>query len=301
VRYSVAFEPEEMKSALGELVSEAGVELLLHAFACDPLVEDGRIVGVAFEGKSGRFAVRARCVVDATGDGDVFARAGCAHERERVLPWLWFVVGGVDDADAAAAAGHGFRTLGEGRVLMPWGASEKIARRIDATSPADLTYAEVECRRRAMAELDRLRKEVPGFARAHLCRIADQLGVTESRRLVGRRVLRREDGERAFPDAVALTGHWTKYGAWYQIPYGALLARELEYLLVAGRCISVDHRVHHATKEIPACFATGEAAGTAAALAVRAGVDAAQLDVGPLRARLRDAGAILELPAEGAA
>jgi len=301
VRYSVAFEAEEMKSALAELAQEAGIELLFHAFACDPLLEDGRVGGVAFEGKSGRFAVRARCVVDATGDGDVFARAGCAHERERVLPWLWFVVGGVDDAEAAAASGHGFRTLGAGRVLMPWGASEKIARRVDATSPEDLSYAELECRRRVMAELDRLRKDAPGFANAHLCRIADQLGVTESRRLLGRRVLRREEAECAFADAVALTGHWTKYGAWYQIPYGALLARELDNLLVAGRCISVDHRVHHATKEIPACFATGEAAGTAAALAVRAGVDPARLDVAVLRARLREAGAILELAGDGAA
>jgi hypothetical protein len=302
VRYSVAFEAEEMKSALAELAREAGVGLLFHALACDPLAAEGRLAGVAFQGKSGRFAVRARCVIDATGDGDVFAAAGCAHESERVLPWLWLVVGGVDDADAAAAAGHGFRTLGEGRVLLPWGATEKIARRIDATSPEDLTYAELECRRRTMAEFDRLRREVPGFAKAHVCRIADQLGVTESRRLVGRRVLARSDAERPFEDAVALTGHWTKYGTWYQIPYGALLPREWPNLLVAGRCISVDHRVHHATKEIPACLATGQAAGTAAALALRAGVDPAALDVGALRARLRGDGAILELPpAQGTA
>jgi 2-polyprenyl-6-methoxyphenol hydroxylase-like FAD-dependent oxidoreductase len=300
VRYSVAFEAEEMKSALAELAREAGVVLLYHGLACDPLLADGRVAGVAFQGKAGRFAVRARCVIDATGDGDVFAGAGCAHETERVLPWLWLVVGGVDDADAAAAAGHGFRTLGEGRVLLPWGATEKIARKIDATSPEELTYADLECRRRTLAEFDRLRREVPGFARAHVCRIADQLGVTESRRLVGRRVLGRDEAERAFDDAVALTGHWTKYGTWYQIPYGTLLPREWPNLLVAGRCISVDHRVHHATKEIPACFATGQAAGTAAALALRAGVDPADLDVAALRARLRDAGAILALPSGGA-
>ena len=300
VRYSVAFEAEEMKSTLADLARDAGIGLLYHGLACDPLLAGGRIAGVAFQGKAGRFAVRAQCVIDATGDGDVFAGARCAHETERVLPWLWLVVGGVDDADAAAAAGHGFQTLGAGRVLLPWGATEKIARRIDATSPEELTYADLECRRRTMAEFDRLRRDVPGFARAHVCRIADQLGVTESRRLVGRCVLGRDDAERAFDDAVALTGHWTKYGSWYQIPYGALLPREWQNLLVAGRCISVDHRVHHATKEIPACFATGQAAGTAAALAVRAGVDPAELDVAALRARLRDAGAILALPPDEA-
>jgi 2-polyprenyl-6-methoxyphenol hydroxylase-like FAD-dependent oxidoreductase len=295
VRYSVAYEPEEMKFALLEMAREAGVRLLFHAWACDPIVEDGRVAGALLQGKSGRFAVRARSVVDASGDGDLFAAAGCAHEKEEVLPWLWFVAGGVEDAGAAAAAGHGFETVGPGRVLMPWGATEKVSRRIDATSPEDLTYAEIECRRRVMAELDRLRREVPGFAKAHLCRIADQLGITESRRLVGRYVLGRGDMDKPFEDAVALTGHWTKYGAWYQIPYRSLLAAELPNLLAAGRCISADHRVHHATKEIPACMATGEAAGTAAALALRAGVEPAELDPKPLRERLLAQGAILAL------
>jgi len=293
VRYSVAYDCEEMKFALAELMREAGVELLLHAWACDPWCEDGRVAGVLFESKAGRFAIRARSVVDATGDGDVFARLGCAHELERVLPWQWFVLGGVDDADAAALRGRGFRTVGEGRVLMPWGATEKISRAIDATSPEELTVAELECRRRVMAELDRLRKQDAAFARAHLCRIADPLGITESRRLLGRRVLAREDEGELFADGVALTGHWTKYGALYSIPYACLLAREAPNLLVAGRCISVDHRVHHATKEIPACFATGEAAGAAAALALRAGCEPAQLDVAMLRAHLREVGAIL--------
>jgi hypothetical protein len=289
VRYAVAYDCEEMKFALAELAREAGVELLLHAFGCEPWLEHGRVAGVLFESKAGRFAIRARSVIDATGDGDLFARLGC----ERVLPWQWFGLGGVDDADAAALRGRGFRTVGEGRVLMPWGATERISRAIDATSPEDLTHAELECRRRVMAELDRLRKQDAAFARAHLCRIADLLGITESRRLLGRRVLAREDEGRLFEDGVALTGHWTKYGALYSIPYACLLAREAPNLLVAGRCISVDHRVHHATKEIPACFATGQAAGSAAALALRAGCEPAQLDVALLRAHLLEAGAIL--------
>jgi glycine/D-amino acid oxidase-like deaminating enzyme len=296
VRYSVAYDPEEMKFALCGMLQESGARLLLHAWASDPILEDGRLAGVAFQGKSGRFAVRADVVIDATGDGDVFAAAGCAHEKESVLPWLWFTMGGVEDVTAAVDAGSGcFRTVGDGVVLFPWGATEKVSRRIDATSPEDLTRAELECRMRVMAEVERLRREVPGFARAHVCRIADQLGITESRRLAGRRVLRREDMDRVDGDAVAVTGHWTKYGAIYAIPYGCLLARELPNLLVAGRCISVDHRVHHATKEIPACMATGEAAGTAAALARRAGVDPPDLDVVGLRERLEERGAILSI------
>ena len=97
-------------------------------------------------------------------------------------------------------------------------------------------------------------------------------------------------------DAVAVTGHWTKYGALYHIPYDCLLPEELPNLLVAGRCISVDHRTHHATKEIPACMATGQAAGTAAALAVAEGIDPTDVEVAALRGRLEAAGAIVTLP-----
>jgi hypothetical protein len=294
VRYSVAYDPAMLKGVLDAMLQEAGARVLLHAWACEPILDGDRIAAVAFQGKSGRFAVRARVVIDATGDGDVFYGAGCAHESEQVLPWMWFTAGGVDVNRALAAGASCFQTVGPGKVLFPWGSIEKVGR-IDATRPEDLTHAELECRRRVLAEFERLRREVPGFEDAHLCEVADQLGITESRRLLGRHVMTRNDMNLVLPDAVAVTGHWTKYGALYHIPYGALLPREVSNLLVAGRCISADHRVHHATKEIPACMAMGEAAGTAAALAVQTGVDPPALDVAALRSSLVDGGAIVSL------
>jgi len=296
VRYSVAYDPEEFKFALNTMAEEAKVRLLLHAYACDAIVEDGRIAGVTFQGKSGRFAILAKVVIDATGDGDIFTSAGSAYEKEEVLPWLWFSMGGVKNPEAAIdAGGWFFHTIGEGRVLLPWGATERVTRKIDATNPEDLTYAEVECRKRVMEEVDRLRREIPGFKNAHLCHIADQLGITESRRLVGEYMLDRDDIDKPCDDVITITGHWTKYEALYYIPYRSLLPKEFSNLLVAGRCISVDHRVHHATKEIPPCMATGEAAGTAAALAVRNGVGPKQLEVKLLQQQLENGGAILRL------
>jgi len=298
VRYSVGYDPAYLKGVLDEFVSESGARLLLHAWGCEPLIRDGRIHAVAFESKAGRFAVRAKIVVDTTGDLDIAAAAGCEYEKKHVLPWMWFTVGGVD-LERAGPNAPGFETIGDGKVLMPWGSVEKVGR-IDATSPEDLTHAEVACRQRVLAEFERLRSEVPGFERAHLCEVAPQLGITESRRLVGQRVLGREDMDRTLEDSVAATGHWTKYGATYDIPLSALLPREIPNLLVAGRCISVDHRTHHATKEIPACMATGQAAGTAAALALERGVDPAELPGDPgliaeLRGRLTSAGAIVSV------
>ncbi|MGH7896993.1 MAG: FAD-dependent oxidoreductase [Candidatus Binatia bacterium] len=297
VRYSVAYDGEEAKFVLAGMVEEAKVRLLLHAWACDPLVEDGRVKGVAFQGKSGRFAVLADVVIDATGDGDLYALAGSPFEREKVFPWLWFRMGGVDQvAESIAAKGWFFRTPGEGRVLLPWGAMGRIDRQIDATDPVDLTYAEVECRKMVMEEAERLKRELPGFSRSHVCDIASQLGITESRRLQGEHVLGREEADREFPDAIAVTGNWTKYATTYSIPYRSLLPRELENLLVAGRCISVDHRVHHSTKEIPPCMATGEAAGIAAAMASSHGQSVKTIDVDVLRTKLRGRGAIVDRP-----
>ena len=136
-------------------------------------------------------------------------------------------------------------------------------------------------------------RDVPGFEDAYLTDVAQTLGVTESRRLQGAYVLARDDIDRVFDDTIATTGHWTKYSALYHIPYGSLLPRTVDNLLVAGRCISVDHRAHHATKEIPPCFATGEAAGIAAVQALRARSPVQSVDVGALQGELRRVGAWL--------
>jgi hypothetical protein len=295
VRYSVAYDPEEFKYVANTWVAEAKVRLMYHRWASDVVRDGDRITHVVFTSKAGRQAVRAGQVVDATGDGDVFTMAGEAGEKEQIHPWLWFRMSGVRDVDAAQSSRGGFflRTIRPGQVLMPWGAAERIGRRIDATDPDDLTFAEVECRRMVMDEVDRLRAQVPGFEEAYLTDVALTLGVTESRRLTGAHTLSRDEANTVFADTIATTGHWTKYGALYHIPYRSLLPRETANLLVAGRCISVDHRVHHATKEIPPAFATGEAAGIAAAQALRGSGDARGIDVAALQQALRAAGAWL--------
>ena len=307
VRYSVAYDPEEYKYVANTWVAEAKVRLMYHRWAraivmTPPLPTDDRrprsgdrITHVVFTTKAGPQAIAAAQVIDATGDGDVFTMAGESYDKEQIHPWLWFRMSGVRDVDAAQSARGGFffRTVKPGQVLMPWGAAERIERRIDATDPDDLTFAEVECRRMVMDEVDRLRAQVPGFEDAYLTDVALTLGVTESRRLQGAYTLSRDDVGRVFDDTIATTGHWTKYGAVYHIPYRSLLPQRTTNLLVAGRCISVDHRAHHATKEIPPAFATGEAAGIAAVQALRASSSVQSVDVAALQSDLRRVGAWL--------
>lgn len=303
VRYSVAFDPENFKQAANDWIGEAGVRLRFHSWAADPLIEDGRISAVVFQTKAGRQAVRARVVVDCTGDGDIFAAAGEAHEAVTVHPWLWFRMGNVSAIDAAIDAardrffptlgGFFFKTPGAGRTLMPWGIADTLDRKIDPLDPDDLTYAEVECRRLVMEVVERLQTTVPGFEKAYLHDVAQTLGITESRRLTGRYVLTHEDAGRSFPDTIGRTGHWTRNGIVYDIPYRCLTPESTSNLLVAGRCISVDRRVHTATKEIPAAMVTGQAAGVAAALAARENLAVQTVAPADLRSALRQQGALL--------
>ncbi len=294
VRYSVAFEPHEFVFAADAMLREAGVQVLYQTWACEPVMDGERITAVVIQNKAGRQAIAPGVVVDASGDGDIFAAAGERFELERVHPWLWFQMGGVEDIEPSLneAKGLFFRTPGKDRALVPWGGEARVSRRIDATDPSEVSEALAECRRMVMEEATRLKTSAPGFSDAYIAMMADQLGITESRRLQGRYVMARNDLDQPFQDVVARTGHWTKYNCVYNIPYPSLLPVRVTNLLAAGRCISVDHRVHHATKEIPACMATGQAAGTAAAMAA-GGVDVGDVEVAGLQARLREQGALL--------
>jgi hypothetical protein len=297
VRYSVAFDPEVFIDVAHETLAEAGVRLRLHTWFASVALTDKAVGAVIVESKRGREAICPRVVIDATGDGDVLVSAGADHDQVAIPPHLWFRVGGVeldrgsDGAGAVPGAGGvWFLTTGTGRVLVPWGPSLE---RVDPCDPDDMTRAEVRCRLAARGEFERLRREVPGFADAWLDDYARMLGITESRRLVGGYVLRKEDGDVRFPDSVAQTGHWTRRHVVFDVPYRCLVAPAIDNLLVAGRCISTTRYVHQATKEIPAAMATGEAVGAAAARAVAAGVGVHEVDVAALRADLRSRGAFI--------
>jgi hypothetical protein len=307
VRYNVAYDPEEFRLAANQLLLESGASIRLHTWVLEPVMSDGRITHVVTVSKAGMEAFRCGVVIDASGDGDIFAGAGESFESSSCVPWLWYRMGGVVDRERAVERTSGqffpslgglfFAAPGAGRTLMPWGASDAVDRRIDATNPEDLTWAELECRRQVMEQVDKLRLEVPGFEKAYVNDIAWQLGVYESRRLLGQHQLVRAEEGVVFPDTVASTGNWTRYGQLYNVPLRSLQPRSTPNLLVTGRCISVDTVVHHSTKEIPACMATGQAAGAAAALALDSDIDAAALESGSVQVVLRESGAWLPEPA----
>ena len=179
---------------------------------------------------------------------------------------------------------------------------------VDSTRPESYTHGEIEGRKQVYEVERYLREFVPGFAGAHLEKIAPFMGIRESRVIVGKYVLTAEDilEDRRFDDAIAVAGypvdiHHAKGGDCtmhfcddsYDIPYRCLLPERVAGLLVAGRCSSMNHEAMASTRVMSTCMALGEAAGRAARLALKAGVQPADLDVEALRAELRATGAYL--------
>lgn len=179
---------------------------------------------------------------------------------------------------------------------------------VDSTDARSLTAGEIEARRQIPDIVAYLARFVPGFCKATLTQTAPFLGIRESRRIVGRYVLTRDDilGCRRFEDAVAVASYpidihrpadedctleWC--GDCYDIPYRCLLPLGIKNMLVAGRCVSTTHEAMAAIRTMPTCMAMGEAAGRGARMAVRGGIPPAYVDPGALRGELLARGAYL--------
>jgi hypothetical protein len=156
----------------------------------------------------------------------------------------------------------------------------------DAVKVEDMTAAELEGRRRITALVAFARAHLPGFEDCHLLDVASQLGVRQTRLLDGDYVVTKEDlaARTRFPDTVAR-------GRDYTTPYRAMLPKNVENLLVAGRHYSATSTAQKMSREIPPCMAMGEAAGMAAALALDSGVKVRDIDVKLLQKQLRAQGA----------
>jgi glycine/D-amino acid oxidase-like deaminating enzyme len=325
----ITYDPEVLKRVWESLVLDAGADVLLHAFVAGVEREGDRVAAVRLWTKGGELVVRARCVVDATGDADVCHLAGAPYEPPgegvQSLSTV-FRLAGVDVARVEAVPKQElWRLMREardsGRYALPRieGSIHRTPqpgvmmalmtrmRDVDATDPWQLTRAELEGRRQCREYFRFLRENVPGCEDAVLVSTSPAIGVRESRRLLGEYVLTADDvlAARRFDDQIARCGapiedhhagadtRWVylESGASYGIPYRALLPRAVDGLLVAGRCFSATHDAHASARSMATCMAMGQAAGTAAALAAADGIEPRALDPQRLRARLREDGA----------
>ena len=334
------FDPEALKVVAQEMALEAGVKLVLHRFFLDCLVDEHKITDIVVASKSGLESLRAEIAIDTTGDGDVAARAGAPFEMGRTEDGLlqpvslFFRVGNVDDGAVQAYMDEhpddvSFANIvreakekgefshakdGFTMFLLPrageWWANVSRVHHVDATDADQLTQAEIEGHRQVVYLVDFMRKRLPGFANCYLLDTGTQIGVRETRRIMGEYVITAEDvfGARRFEDAIARVSfpidiHDVKGGGgffegprdgpYYTIPYRSLVPLAVENLLVAGRCISATHEAHGSLRVMPPCFATGQAAGTAAALALETETSPRKVDTVLLRGSLTQQGALV--------
>jgi ribulose 1,5-bisphosphate synthetase/thiazole synthase len=262
---------EAVKYLMVEMIEEAGVQVFLHCWGVDAIMQDNSVRGAVFESKSGRQAILAKVVIDATGDGDIFAAAGAQFEHRSHNVGLVSRIGNLDRIDKTKTTDDEKPKRLGGVTPVPgvnW--VNLTGPEVDGLDLAVLTRMEMNHRKYIWRKMQKIRN-VPGFDKVYLMETAPQLGVRITRILDGLKTVTVDDirNSTKYPDVVGVGGASNAEHAEWQIPYGALVPRTVDNVLAAGRCISCDMRMADLVRLIPNCFVTGHAAGSAAAVAVR--------------------------------
>ena len=328
------FLEEELKFVLNDMVLEAGVKLLFHAYIFKAEKRDGRITSISVATKSGETRIEADYFVDATGDAQLAYLADCpttlGGEPDHLCQpmTLCFRVGNVDRDRFYASQPRWSKIhaqmLESGQLINPrenilvfhtpipnvlhFNTTRVVKK--NPTCPEDVTEAEVLARQQVQEVYELLKEHADGLENSYLMMTAAEIGVRESRMIVGDYVLTETDCKDCtrFEDAIAAsnyeidihnpegtgTSHYFfKPGEYYTIPYRCLIPKEATNLLVAGRCISSDHGAQASYRIMPNVCTLGEAAGSAMGLAVKEGKQVRDIDVRALQAELKKNGAFI--------
>ncbi|MFA5028888.1 MAG: FAD-dependent oxidoreductase [Candidatus Methylomirabilota bacterium] len=307
-----AIDPEFVKHDFQTMLAAAGVAVRLHTLVAGVVTEGERITGVITESKAGRQAIRARILVDASGDADLVFHAGAPFRLLRKPMTMMFNMVGVDTRRALERVGNWRRmrtlikeAMGRGELRFTLGTEPEFGAPgvnaaqlvydgeinvwsgnlpgLDGTDPMELTQAEFVTRDHAMAMAEYLIARVPGFEKARIEVTATQVGVRATRQIVGHAMPSAQQVRAGgSPETVAKPYARDEM----RIPVGSLLPRGVENLLVAGRCLSAEDEILGQLRLIPVCSATGQAAGVAAALALAAGRPPAELRVAAIQEAL---------------
>lgn len=317
VTHSPTLDPEWLKAESLAMVLEAGIHPIFHAWGAAPLLESRRVIGCSFESKEGRRAILAKVTIDATGDGDLYARAGSGFDTEVDLrdihgcmntSWLF---GGVDMKAflrfRSETSGQFAEFMAQGREKLRFFEKPSVSWRDDiavfmgprfagysALKVEDLSEVEIRSHQIMLEHLAFYRAHAPGFGDAFIMLSGPQLGVRHGRRLVGQGKLVRADWDgRVAPDEIGVSPSLSPKFKNVSVPYGAIVPREIEGLLAPGRHLSCDATSHSFMREIPQCWLTGHAAGVAGAIAADRGLRLAEVPIAELRGKLASQGAFL--------
>ena len=323
-----SFLEEKLKYILNEMVAEANIDLLFHAYIFKVEKCDEHIASIVVATKSGEMQVEANYFIDATGDAQLAYLANCptvlGRESDHLCQpmTLCFRVGNVDVEKFYASReklkiAHA-QSLAAGELINPrenilvfktpihnvlhFNTTRVVKK--NPTSPEEVTEAEVLARRQVYEIYDFMKKHADGLEDSFLMMTAAEIGVRESRMIVGDYVLTEQDCRNCvkFEDAIAAcnydidihnpegtgTSHYYfPAGEYYTIPYRSLIPKGVSNMLVAGRCISSDHGAQASYRIMPVVCCIGEAAGSAVGLAVKQNCTVREVDVKELQNELK--------------
>ncbi len=314
---------EAFKFVLADMVLESGMTAFLDCWGVDAILDNrGAVRGAVFESKSGRQAILADVVVDASGDGDIYAAAGAGFVKIKDSIGLVSRIGNLDVEDMMVVTEGGAQrkveyksgvrdkvpggrpTRGgpvavlEGQVGSPTPAPHVNWLNMkgpigDGLNVAELSMLELKHRRALWANLERARKK-PGAEQAFIVETAPQMGVRLTRLLEGVKTVTMQEAKAGakFKDVI---GYGGSYGSApeFQIPYGCLVPAKVDNILAAGRCVSADFPLADTLRLIPICWVTGQAAGIAAAMSLKDKCKPRDVNVSKLQTLLRQQGVYL--------
>ncbi len=327
------------KVVADQLMAATRVKVLFHAFGVGVCMgADRSIDALLVESKSGRGAIRGRMFIDCSGDGDLAAWAGAPFEvgdgaGSGYYPSAKIRINNVDPVRARnareeiprlmeEAERQGRRFPRRGAIFRPqmnpmeWSANATLIKNPDGSAVSgidaeQLSYGEVEGRRQCMEVFEFVRRMAPGFENSYIVEIAPQLGIRETRRVVGDYMLSERDILEcaSFEDSIGVNG-WPveahvadtvvikfpkipESRGFNHLPYRMIVPRNVDNLFVAGRCASMTHDGQASARVSGPCFVMGQAAGTAAHLALQSGVQPRRIEVNKLQRQLETDGAYL--------
>ena len=333
-KLSTYFLEEELKIILNDMVCDAQIDLLFHAYISGVNKNGENIQSISVATIRGVLDIEADYFIDATGDAQAAWLAGCptvlGREPDHLCQpmTLCFRLGNVDverfyESKERLKIAHS-QALEAGELINP---RENILVfktpipnvlhfyttrfvKMNPVSAEEVTKAEILARRQVHEIYDFMKKHADGLENSFLMMTASEIGVRESRMIVGEYILTENDCRACvkFDDAIAAcnydidihnpegtgTSHYYfPEGEYYTIPYRSLIPQNVRNMLVAGRCISSDHGAQASYRIMPTVSCIGEAAGTAIGLAVKGQCDVRDVDIKQLQAALKNNGAFI--------
>ena len=327
VLYTVLIDPEITKCELNTMMGEAGVELYLHSWGVRPILDGTRVKGVMIENKSGRQAILAKVVIDSTGDGDLLLPAGAECDTRlvaglRIAAFAFpFWIGNVNmkkledfrasqskkydelmqDLQSQGGAALYLKDLVKCHEGIVW--FHPFFPSMNQSDIHEINRVELEGRKKMLLSYNFYRSHVPGFESSYIALSSPQLGTQGGQRVIGEYICTAKDmtSDEVFEDTIAIfpdndNGEISAEHPNVCIPYRALVPKKIDGLLVACRAFSSEYQFNEYFNLIPHCIAFGQAAGTAAFLAVDAGIQPRKVDYNTLQKHLINQGVKLPVP-----